>query len=70
MLQEVGDCALSESGNQCWAGMEPGVQKQVGYQLVLFFGEEPAKCIAVIPGIFPVPLVITSRRTTHLKSML
>jgi hypothetical protein len=31
MLQEVAD-----SGNQCWAGMEQGIQKQIGYQLGLF----------------------------------
>jgi hypothetical protein len=60
MLQEVGDCGLLESCNQCWAGMEQGVQKQVGYQLGFVF-EEPAKYIPLIPGIIPFPLIITSR---------
>ncbi len=69
MLQEGGDCGLSESCNPCWAGMEQGAQKRVGYQLLPFL-EEPAKYIPEIPGMTPVPLIITLRRTTHLRSML
>ncbi len=35
-----------------------------------FFLEEPGKYIPIIPGMIPVPLIIASRSTIHLRSML